>query len=176
MTRMIWLWCGVMTEPQDVTVIWNGQQYDAYLLNGFVSVHKRKTTYGSPVSNTSKSIQETIWDELDDVMDLMMEGRPKTHQEIDSFIEDIDWTKFQKDWQQFGKWQGIAEALCLVICLFENPHHPDIDSVKGEAVLRYKRRQEAVELNSMEEEAPNVVREEAAADSSVNSDPVDATN
>ena len=157
-----------MGEQQDVTVLLNGTQHEATLVNGFVHLGRRNTTYGTGVANTGKSIQETIWDELDDVMDLMMEsGPPSKWHSKDMGIA--------YDWQKYGKWQGIAEALCLVICLFENPHHPDIDSVKGEAVMRYKRRQEAVQLNGMDQEAPNVVREEDADSSSSDSQSVDET-
>ena len=156
-----------MGEQQDVTVVLNGTQHEGTLVNGFVYLGRRKTTYGTAVSNTGKSIQENIWAELDDVMDLMMESGPPSKWCPTEYSDDLG---IAAEWQQYGKWQGIAEALCLVICWFENPLHPDIDSVKGEAVLRYKRRQEA-----MQEEEYNVVREEDADSSSSGSESVDAT-
>lgn len=167
-----------MGDKQNVTVLLNGEQHEGTLVNGFVHLGRRKATYGTAVSNTGKSIQETIWQELDDVMDLMMEsGKPSWRSMTGHILDlgDVEWDEVVAAYQDFGKWQGIAEALCLVICLFENPHHPDIGSVKGEAVLRYKRRQEAVQLNDMEQEAPDVVREEDADSTNSVADSSDGT-
>lgn len=151
-----------MGEQQDVTVLLNGTQHHATLVNGFVHVGRRKVTYGTSVSNTGKSIQETIWQELDDVMDLMMEYRQQHGgSPMWETIGMADPDRIAQVFQEFGKWQGIAEALCLVICLFENPHHPDIESVKGEAVLRWRRRQEMPPtLTDINDEAPDVTTDD----------------
>lgn len=150
-----------MTGQENVTVILNGVQYNGVLVNGFVTVGNRKVTYGTSVSNTGKSIQESIWEQLDDVMDLMMEsGRPIFTPKANEPISVADVWNYAESCQQYGRWQGVAEALCLVICWFENPFHPDVESVKGEAVMRWKRRQEMPpSLTSAAEEVP-----EGAAD------------
>jgi hypothetical protein len=141
---------------QDVTIIIDGVQHEGTLVNGFVYPGKSKTTYGTAVSSTGKSIKETIWNELDDVMDLMMESGPPTNWRNDPYWPNEDALEpWAEKYQQFGKWQGIAEALCLVICLFEDPVHPNIDSVKGAAVVRWRERQVAAELRGINEEAPD---------------------
>jgi len=136
---------------EDVTVLIRGVQHHGTLVNGFVHLGKRRTTYGYRGPD-GKSIRERIWDELDDVMDLMMAcGDPNP---LDySFLGHM-----KDDAKQFGKWQGIAEAMCYVICMFEDPTHPDIESVKGEAVLRWRRRQEEMETSYGEASQKTVLR------------------
>jgi hypothetical protein len=101
-------------------------------------VSKKLITYGHKVPH-GKSIRETIWDELDDVMDLMMESGQPEWEQLPDGREDPD--RIARVYQQYGKWQGIAEGICFVIALFEQPEHPDINSVKGTAVLRWEERQ-----------------------------------
>lgn len=164
---------------EEVTIVINDTQHEGTLVNGFVYLGRRKATYGTAVSNTGKSIKETIWDELDDVMDLMMESGEPDSESFDDGVQyqSIRVGEFSEAWRQYGKWQGTAEAICFVIALFENPEHPDIDSVKGTAVLRWKgRQQERIPEDKTMEDVKDEVVGETSAELSSEAKPANATN
>jgi hypothetical protein len=100
------------------------------------------------------TIRELIWQQLDDAMDKLMEGKPEKAP-ADLPVVDPEVAEFVESavgkWQAYGREQGIAEATAYIIALFEQPEHPDIISVKGAAVLRYKEKQHLLELRSMED-------------------------
>lgn len=85
-----------------------------------------------------RSIRDMIWQELDDCMDWLMTMKPEPESGI-------------MTWCEYGKHQGKAEELAFVIALFEDPIHPDMDSVRAAAVDRYKERQELLEFKTLEE-------------------------
>lgn len=97
-----------------------------------------------------KTIREEIWDELDHAMDRLMDDKPQDFpfEQPDGGIEStLDW---KNQWQDYGRDQGKAEALAYVIALFERPEHPDIESVKGAAVMRYRERQSSKAMEELE--------------------------
>lgn len=99
-----------------------------------------------------RSIRDMIWQELDDCMDWLMTMKPEPEPwwlERQPDGENIG--DFRRQWQEYGKHQGKAEELAFVIALFEDPIHPDMDSVRAAAVDRYKERQELLEFKTLEE-------------------------
>jgi hypothetical protein len=100
-----------------------------------------------------KTIREEIWDELDHAMDRLMDDKPRSPREMHNYEMPLSSEKAQAvvdQWQDYGRDQGKAEALAYVIALFERPDHPDIESVKGAAVLRYKERQSSRATEELE--------------------------
>lgn len=120
-----------------------------------------------------KTIRELIWEQLDDAMDaLMSTGKPMWEE-----IGMADPDRIAETFRRYGHEQGVAQATAYVLSLFEQPDHPDIDSVRGAAVLRYKERQQLKELKTVEE-VVEVVEENAArhdgGDSNEDADGADA--
>jgi hypothetical protein len=102
----------------------------------------------APHPYAGMSVLDIAWQELDDVMDLLMEeGAP----DIDTFAEEIQesgrpraklWYGVLKEW---GELRGQAQGLAFAIAVLTNPYAADVPAVKKEAMARWQKRQDAGE-------------------------------
>lgn len=83
-----------------------------------------------------KSLIETLWDEMDRLMEGLM---------TDKDAED-------------GGDKYRAEQLCWVIAYFQNPYAPSMDAVREQAMERWELAQEAADQALPESNAPRHVR------------------
>lgn len=103
---------------------------------------------GKSVSCAGKSLMEIMEDELDVAMDWLMDEEPHC---LDGYLTE--------------NWKGRAQALAWCIALVLQPYEPNIDGVKGSAVVRYRIRKAERDLEALE--AKETAEEEGADESSV---------
>lgn len=107
----------------------------------------------APHPYAGMSVLDIAWQELDDVMDLLMEqGAPdKASLAGDLFVRldkneavqlGDEWYNTLKEW---GELRGQAQGLAFTIAVLTNPYAADVPAVKKEAMARWQNRQDAGE-------------------------------
>lgn len=96
------------------------------------------------------SVLDIVWQELDDVMDLLMEqGTPEKgrgglagdfehkNNPTEARILAEEWFNTLKEW---GELRGQAQGLAFAIAVLTNPYAADVPTVKKEAMARWEKR------------------------------------
>jgi hypothetical protein len=116
-------------------------------------MEKYVSNAANPHPNAGKSILDLLWEELDEVMDLLMEqGAP----DKDSLASELHLTsalsvarQLATEWystlQEWGELRGQAQGLAYAIAVLTNPYAADVPTVKKEALARWQSRQNAGE-------------------------------
>jgi hypothetical protein len=99
------------------------------------------------------SVLDIAWQELDDVMDLLMEqGAPDKDTLATELYQSTalsqartladEWYTTLKEW---GELRGQAQGIAFAIAVLTNPYAADVPAVKKEAMARWQKRQDAGE-------------------------------
>lgn len=103
----------------------------------------------APHPYAGMSVLDILWQDLDDVMDLLMEeGAP----DKDSLASELhltsalavartlatEWYNTLRDW---GELRGKAQGLAFAIAVLTNPYAANVPAVKVEAKARWEKRQ-----------------------------------
>lgn len=91
-----------------------------------------------------KSILDLLWEEMDDVVDLLQEeGQPASW--ADEHVRGRtprDEIGVASEWQSWGERRGRAQGLAYALAVILNPYEPDVPAVKREAMARWDARQD----------------------------------
>jgi len=107
--------------------------------NGGEVMPKRTTQRedGIPV-RPGKSILETLWDELDAIVDrLQADGPPNRELWMKRSTPEHIADEFQEYGEERGRAQGVAHAIAILT----NPYAPNVDAIREEAMRRWEQGQ-----------------------------------
>lgn len=108
----------------------------------------------APHPYAGMSVLDIAWQELDDVMDLLMEQGAPDKESLKADLVDRqiqvsearqlgdEWYNTLKEW---GELRGQAQGLAFAIAVLTNPYAADVPAVKKEAMARWQNRQDAGE-------------------------------
>ena len=91
-------------------------------------------------SVAGKSILDLLWEEMDDVVDLLMEeGQPESWSG-ELFGMPQDEIGVVSEWQNWGEQRGRAQGLAYALAVILNPYAPDVPMIKAQAMARWEER------------------------------------
>lgn len=91
--------------------------------------------------NAGKTLLEIIWEDLDRVMDILMEGIIPQYPNANRTLR-FSWKQQAEEWQAYGEERGQAQGLAYAIAVLTNPYHVDVDNIRLEAMKRWQQRTE----------------------------------
>lgn len=93
------------------------------------------------------SLLETLWEELDNVMDRLMsdEVPPSDVPPKPSVQNKMPLAAWRDEWMGYGETRGNAQGIAYAIAVIEQPYEPNVPGVKVRAMERWEERNDEEE-------------------------------
>ena len=89
--------------------------------------------------HAGKSIIEIIWEDMDDVMDLLKED-PQDSSPPPPASAYAQIKAYGEDMKLWGEQRGRAQGLAYALAVLTNPYAVNVDEIKKEAMKRWEER------------------------------------